>query len=41
MERAEIAAVDAPLELGLTLEQVQQRKEGGWDNRTSRSALPR
>ena len=40
-ERADIPEVDARLELGLTLEQVQQRKEGGWDNRISRSGLPR
>ena len=41
MERTEISAVDADAELGLTLEQVRQRKEGGWENRTSRGALPR
>ena len=41
MERAEIAAVDASLDKGLSLQQVQQRREGGWDNRISRSGLPR
>ncbi len=40
-ERADIPAVDAAVELGLTAEQVRQRLEGGWDNRVSRSGLPR
>ena len=40
MERTEIAYIDPDPQVGLTAEQVRQRREGGWENRTAGSALP-